>query len=62
MSLRNTLLLLFCRYCLVPISLVPVLALMYFYTYISTFRSICALPIMAVFCSFPTSWFPHIFF
>jgi hypothetical protein len=34
-----------------PISLVPVLALMYFY--ISTFRSMCA-----GFCSSITSWFP----
>jgi hypothetical protein len=38
------------------ISLVPVLALMYFY--ISTFRSVCAVPNMAVFCSSLTSWFP----
>jgi hypothetical protein len=41
---------------MVPISLVPVLALMYFY--ISTFRSLCAVPNMAVFCSSLTSWFP----
>jgi hypothetical protein len=33
-----------------PISLVPALTLMYFY--ISTFRSMCAVPNMAVFCSF----------
>jgi hypothetical protein len=39
-----------------PISLAPVLALMYFY--ISTFRSMCAVPNMAVFCSSLTSWFP----
>jgi hypothetical protein len=32
------------------------LALMYFY--ISTFRSMCAVPHMAVFCSSLTSWFP----
>jgi hypothetical protein len=32
-----------------PISLAPVLALMYFY--ISTFRSMCVVPNMAVFCS-----------
>jgi hypothetical protein len=32
-----------------PISLAPALALMYFY--ISTFRSLCAVPNMAVFCS-----------
>jgi hypothetical protein len=58
MSLRNTMLQLFCRYCLVPISLVPVLTLMYFY--ISTFRSMCAVPNMAVFCSSLTSWFPGV--
>jgi hypothetical protein len=34
---------------MVPISLVPVLTLMYFY--ISTFRSLCAVPNVAVFCS-----------
>jgi hypothetical protein len=34
---------------MVPISLVPALALMYFY--ISAFRIICAVPNMAVFCS-----------
>jgi hypothetical protein len=39
-----------------PISLAPVLALMDFY--ISTFRSMCAVPNMAVFCSSLTSWFP----
>jgi hypothetical protein len=39
----------------VPISLAPALALMYFY--ISTFRSMCAVPNMAVFCSSLTSWF-----
>ena len=38
------------------ISLVSVLNLLYFY--ISTFRSMCAVPNMAVFCSFLTSWFP----
>jgi hypothetical protein len=38
---------------MVPISLVPVLTLMYFY--ISTFRSMCAVPNMAVFCSSLTS-------
>ena len=41
---------------MVLISLVPVLNLLYFY--ISTFRSMCAGPNMAVFCSFLTSWFP----
>jgi hypothetical protein len=34
---------------MVPISLVPALNLMYFY--ISTFRIICAVPNMAIFCS-----------
>jgi hypothetical protein len=38
------------------ISLVPLLAVMYFYT--STFRSMCAVPNMAVFCSSLTSWLP----
>jgi len=38
---------------MVPISLVPVLALLYFY--VSTFRSMCAVPNMAVFCSSFTS-------
>jgi hypothetical protein len=41
-----------------PISLVPVLALVYFY--ISTFQSMCAVPNMAVFCSLLTSRFPGI--
>jgi hypothetical protein len=39
---------------MVPISLVSALALVCFY--ISTFRSMCAVPNMAVFCS--SSWFP----
>ena len=34
---------------MVPISLVPALVLLYFY--VSTFRSVCAVPNMAVFCS-----------
>jgi hypothetical protein len=34
---------------MVPISLAPALALMYFY--VSTFLSMCAVPNMAVFCS-----------
>ena len=38
------------------ISLVSVLNLLYFY--ISTFRSMCAVPNMAIFCSFLTSCFP----
>jgi len=33
-----------------------VLNLLYFY--ISTFRSMCSVPNMAVFCSSLTSWFP----
>jgi len=41
---------------MVLISLVSVLNLLYFY--ISTFRSICAVPNMAVFCSSLTSCFP----
>ena len=41
---------------MMPISLVPALALLYFY--VSTFRSMCAVPNMAVFCSSFTSWFP----
>ena len=40
----------------VLISLVSVLNLLYFY--ISTFRSMCAVPNMAVLCSSLTSWFP----
>jgi hypothetical protein len=40
----------------VPISPVPALALLYFY--VSTFRSMCAVPNMAVFCSSLTSWLP----
>jgi hypothetical protein len=38
---------------MVPISLVPALALLYFY--VNTFRRMCAVPNMAVFCSFLTS-------
>jgi hypothetical protein len=41
---------------MVPISLAAALPLMYFY--IRTFRSMCAVPNMAVFCSSLTSWFP----
>jgi hypothetical protein len=36
---------------MVPISLVPALALLYEYFYVSTFRSTCAVPNMVVFCS-----------
>ena len=51
-SVAALLLLLF----MVLISLVPVLNLLYFY--ISTFRSMCAVPNMTVFCSSFTSCFP----
>ena len=51
-SVAAVLLLLF----MVLISLVSVLNLLYFH--ISTFRSMSAVPIMAVFCSSLTSWFP----
>ena len=51
-SVAAILLLLF----MVLISLVSVMNLLYFY--ISTFRSMCAVPIMAVFSSSLTSWFP----
>ena len=51
-SIAAILLLLF----MVLISLVSVLKLLYFY--ISTFRSMCAVPNMAVFCSSLTSCFP----
>ena len=51
-SVAAILLLLF----MVLVSLVPVLNLLYFY--ISTFRSMCAVPNMAVFCSSLTSCFP----
>ena len=51
-SVAAILLLLF----MVPISLVSVLNLLYFY--VSTFRIMCAVPNMAVFCSSLTSCFP----
>jgi len=51
-SVAAILLLLF----MVLISLVSVLNLLYFY--ISTFRHMCAVPDMVVFCSSLTSWFP----
>ena len=41
---------------MVSISLVPALALLHFY--VSTFRSMFAVPNMAVFCSSFISWFP----
>ena len=55
-SIAAILLLLF----MVLISLVPVLNLLYFY--IRTFRSKCAVPNMAVFCSSLTSCFPGMMF
>ena len=54
MSLGNTVLQLF----MVLISLVSMLNLLYFY--ISTFRSMCAVPNMAVFCSSLSSCFPGV--
>ena len=45
-----------CLLFIVPLFLVPVLAVLFFY--VSTFRSMCAVPNMAVFCSSLTSWFP----
>ena len=51
-SVAGILLLLF----MMLISLVSVLNLLYFY--ISTFRSMCAVPNMSVFCSYLTSCFP----
>ena len=41
---------------MVLISLVSMLNLLYFY--VSIFKSICAVPKMALFCSSLTSWFP----
>jgi len=41
---------------MVFVSLVSVLNLLYFY--ISTYRRMCAVPNMAVFCGSLTSWFP----
>jgi len=41
---------------MVPLCLVPALALLFFY--VSTFQSMCAVPNMAVSCSSLTSWFP----
>jgi hypothetical protein len=43
---------------MVRISLVPALTLLYLY--VTTFRSMCAVPNMAVFCGSLTSWFPRI--
>jgi len=41
---------------MVPLCLVPALVLLFFY--VCTFRSMCAVPNMAVFCSSLTSGFP----
>jgi len=41
---------------LVPLCLVPALVLLFFY--VNTFRSMCTVSNMAVFCSSLTSWFP----
>jgi len=41
---------------MVPLCLVFALAVLFFY--VSNFRSMCAVPSMAVFCSSLTSWFP----
>ena len=41
---------------IVPLFLVPALALLFFY--VSTFRNMCAVSNMSVFCSSLTSWFP----
>ena len=35
-----------------------ILVLLFMYLYVSTLRSMCAVPNMAVFCSSLTSWFP----
>ena len=45
-----------CLLFMVPVCLVPALALLFFY--VSTSRSMCAVPNVAVFCSSLTSWFP----
>ena len=56
MSLGNSVAAILLLLFMVLTSLVSVLNLLYFY--ISTFRSMCAEPNMAVFCSSLTSWFP----
>jgi hypothetical protein len=42
---------------MVPMSLVPALALLYFY--VSAFRGMCAVPNMTVFCSSLTYYYHH---
>jgi hypothetical protein len=56
MSLGDTLLQLLSFSYMVPLFLVPVLVLLYFY--VSTFRIMCAVPNVAVFCTSLTSWCP----
>jgi len=56
MSLGNSVSAILSLLFMVSISIVPVLTLLYFY--VSTFRSMCAVPSMAVFCISFTSWFP----
>ena len=56
MSLGNSVSAILSLLFMVSISLVPALAQLYFY--VSTFRRMCAVPSMAVFCSSFTSWFP----
>jgi len=43
---------------MVPLFIVPALALLSLYEYVSTYRNMCAVPNIAVFCSSLTSWFP----
>jgi hypothetical protein len=45
---------------MVPLSVVPALALLFLY--VSTFRSMCAVPNMAAFCSSLMSWLPGMLF
>ena len=58
MSLGNSVSAILSLLFMVSISLVLVLALLYFY--VSTFRSMCAVRNMAGFCSSFTSWFPGV--
>jgi len=45
---------------MVPLCLVPALVLLFFY--VSTFRSMCAVPNMAVFCSSLTSYYYYYYY
>ena len=47
---------------MVLISLVSVLNLLYFYISTCTFRSMCAVPNMAVFCSSLNSWYYYYYY